>query len=126
MAISQKRSKRKPTGGRYKSKLSKKQFELGSDPTLTKLEPVKRKKIRLPGANQKMRLLSADTANIIDPSTKKHKVVKIKQVVENPANRNYVRRNFLTKGAIIETELGKAKITSRPGQEGTVNAVLVK
>ena len=37
-----------------------------------------------------------------------------------------VRRNILTKGAIIETDAGKAKITNRPGQEGTVNAVLVE
>lgn len=125
MAISQKRSKRKPTGGRYKSVYKEKLYELGSNPTLTKLEPIRRRKLRVIGANQKIRLLSSDSANVLDPKTKAIKVVKIKTVLDNPANRNYVRRNILTKGAVVETELGKAKITSRPGQEGTVNAVLI-
>ena len=113
------------TGGRYKSKFSKKQYSLGNDATLTKLEPVRKRKVRTMGSNGKVRLLSSEQANVMDPSTKKSKVVKIKGVMENTANRNYVRRNFLTKGAVIDTELGKAKITSRPGQEGTVNAVLI-
>ncbi|RLF82243.1 30S ribosomal protein S8e, partial [Thermococci archaeon] len=52
--------------------------------------------------------------------------VKIISVVENPANRQYVRRNIVTKGAIVQTEIGKALVTSRPGQDGIVNAVLLK
>ena len=104
---------------------TKKQFELGSNPTLTKLDATRKRKLRLPGANEKVRLLASDSANVLDPKTKTVKIVKIKNVTENSANRNYIRRNILTKGAVIETELGKAKITSRPGQEGTVNAVLV-
>ena len=46
-------------------------------------------------------------------------------VVENKANKDFVRMNILTKGAIIETDLGKAKITSRPGQSGSINAILI-
>ena len=46
-------------------------------------------------------------------------------VVENPANRHYIRRNILTRGTIIKTEKGNARITSRPGQDGVVNAVLI-
>ncbi|MBR9699656.1 30S ribosomal protein S8e [Candidatus Woesearchaeota archaeon] len=125
MAISQKRSKRKPTGGRYKSAFSKKQYELGSNPTLTKLEKVKRVSRRVIGSNQKTKFLAADMVNVVDPKTKKNKIVKIKQVTDNPANRNYIRRNILTMGCVVETELGKAKITSRPGQVGTLNAVLI-
>ncbi|MEK6949175.1 MAG: 30S ribosomal protein S8e, partial [Nanoarchaeota archaeon] len=49
----------------------------------------------------------------------------IKTISGNPANRHFVRRNIMTKGAIIETEKGKARITSRPGQDGAVNAVLI-
>jgi small subunit ribosomal protein S8e len=45
--------------------------------------------------------------------------------VENQANIHYVRRNIINKGAIIETNLGKARVTSRPGQTGTINAVLL-
>ena len=52
--------------------------------------------------------------------------MKIKTVIESPDNRHYARENVLTKGAIIDTEAGKARITSRPGQEGVVNAVLIE
>ncbi|MDD4281670.1 MAG: 30S ribosomal protein S8e, partial [Candidatus Methanofastidiosa archaeon] len=54
------------------------------------------------------------------------KRVRLTNVVENPANIHYVRRNVLTKGAVIETEIGKARITSRPGQDGVLNAILVE
>jgi len=63
--------------------------------------------------------------NVYDPKTKKYSKVEIKTVVENPANRHYVRRNILTKGTIVDTSLGKAKITSRPGQEAVLNGILV-
>ena len=77
------------------------------------------------GNHRKVRLLAADTANLFDSKAKKYEQVKIKKVVENPADRHFVRRNIMTKGTVIETEKGKAKITSRPGQDGTVNAVLI-
>ena len=50
----------------------------------------------------------------------------IEQVTENPSNPNYARRNIITKGAVIETSEGSARVTSRPGQDGQVNAVLVE
>ena len=49
----------------------------------------------------------------------------LKTVLENPANRHYVRRNIITKGTIVDTEKGKAIITSKPGQEGCINAKLL-
>ena len=126
MAISQKRSRRKSTGGKDRKSHAKKKFnELGSDPTLTRLAAIRRKAERISGGHIKHRLLSTDSANIYDPKSGKHKMAKIKSVIENPANSNYIRRNFLTKGAIIVTDIGKARITSRPGQEGTVNAILL-
>ena len=126
MAISQHKAKKSPSGAKYKAWRKKKQFELGSSPTLTKIAKTKRKWTRKLGGSRKTRLLSADTANLLDPKTGKATKVKIKNVDSNPANRYFVRRNIITKGSIIETEKGKAKVTSRPGQEGTVNAVLVK
>jgi small subunit ribosomal protein S8e len=54
------------------------------------------------------------------------KKVKIEKVEENGANPNYVRRNLLTKGAIIKTEIGRARIMSRPGQDGIINALLLE
>ncbi|MCD6558125.1 MAG: 30S ribosomal protein S8e, partial [Candidatus Aenigmarchaeota archaeon] len=38
----------------------------------------------------------------------------------------FVRRNIITKGAIIMTEDGRAVVTNRPGQEGVINAKLIE
>jgi len=126
MAISHKKSLRKATGGRYKKGYRKKKaHELGRDPSLTKVEKRRIKSIRTLGNHRKYRLLGIDIANLYDPKSKKYEKIKIKSVVENPANRHFVRRNIMTMGTVIETEKGKAKITSRPGQDGTINAVLI-
>jgi len=126
MAISQERPKKTVTGSRYQKLRKKKQFWLGRDPTFTKLADKKVKKIRMMAGKQKKITLSNNLVNLIDPKTKKSKKVKITNVLENAANRHFVRRNILTKGTIVETELGKAKITNRPGQEATINAVLIE
>ena len=119
------RSRRKITGGLYRDYRKKKLYELAGEPTLTVIGKTKRKIVRVRGGNTKVKVLSIEKANVYNPKTKKHQLVKIKSVLENPANRHYVRRNIITKGCIIDTELGKAKVTSRPGQEGVVNAVLI-
>lgn len=126
MAISHGRPKRGSTGKRYKWAGPKKFHELGREPALTNIGERKLKNIRGRGNNRKYSLLMAESANIIDRKTKKAVKAKINSVIENPANRNYVRRNIITKGAIISTDKGKAKVTSRPGQDGAVNAVLVE
>ena len=74
----------------------------------------------------KLRLLSCKIANVTDPSTNITKKVEISNVVKNPANVDYQRRGIITKGAIIATPLGEAHVTSRPGQDGVVNAILKK
>jgi len=126
MAITHTKSLRKPTSGRYKKPYRKKrQYELGRQPALTLIQKRRAKSVRTMGNHKKVRLLSTETANLFDPKTKKYEKVKIKNVVESPANRHFIRRNILTKGAVIDTEKGKAKITSRPGQDGAINAVLV-
>ena len=125
MALSQIRAKRKPSGARYKDYRKKRQYELGREPSFTKLAKKKVQTIRVMGGNRKLRLLSADTANLYDPKTKAFKQAKIKPITDNPANRHFIRRNIITKGSIIDTEFGKAKITSRPGQDGVINAVLI-
>ena len=125
MAISQLRPRRKQTGARYKDYRKKKQYELGREPSFTKLGKKRMHVIRVMGGNRKLRLLGADTANLFDPKSKSFKQVKIKTISDNPANRHFVRRNIMTKGSVIETDIGKARITSRPGQDGVVNAVLI-
>jgi small subunit ribosomal protein S8e len=86
---------------------------------------MKKRQIRTRGDNKKSRVLTADTAFVVDPTTNKTTKTEIITVVENAANIHYVRRNILNKGAIINTKIGKAKITSRPGQNGVINAVLL-
>ncbi|MFH1663590.1 MAG: 30S ribosomal protein S8e [archaeon] len=80
------------------------------------------------GNSMKNQLRNAVNANVLDPATKKTSVAKILTILENNANRQYARRNIITKGAVLEVELnGKkhAKVTSRPGQSGVINAVLI-
>ena len=69
--------------------------------------------------------LTTNAAYIVDQKTGKTTKTEITSVIENSANIHYIRRNIMNKGAIIDTKLGKAKITSRPGQSGTINAVLL-
>ena len=125
MALSQARPKRKQTGARYKDSRKKRQHELGREPSFTKLAKKRIQIIRVMGNNRKLKLLSADTANLYNPTTKAYKQVKIKTITDNPANRHFIRRNIMTKGSVIDTEMGKARITSRPGQDGIVNAILI-
>ena len=126
MVIIQRRSKRKSTGGRYHSgSRGKRRFEMGRLPTLTKLGEAKNKVVETKGGNTKIRLLTSRTANLLDTKTKKHVKAAIGTVVETPANRHLARRNIITKGTIIQTDKGKAKVTSRPGQDGVINAVLI-
>ena len=125
MAISQRRSKRSATSSRYKKNRSKRLSEQGRVPSLTKVDERKLKVIRTLGGNYKQILLNGNIVNLLDKKTKKYSKTKIISVVETPANRHFMRRNIMTKGCIIQTEKGKAMITNRPGQEGTINAVLV-
>jgi len=125
MAITQRRSKRSATSSRYKKNRSKKLSEQGRAPSLTKVDERKLKVIRTLGGNYKQILLKDNTVNLFDKKTKKYSKAKIISVIETPANRHFIRRNIMTHGCVIQTEKGKAKITNRPGQEGTINAVLV-
>lgn len=117
---------RKISGGKYHKRKKKKLYELAGQERRVKLGETKRKKIRIRGGNEKIILHSTNIANIIDQKTKKTKKVKIKTVLETPSNRFLARQNILLKGAVIQTEQGKAKITNRPSQEGSVQAVLIK
>lgn len=125
MAIVQQRSVRKATGGRYKSVKGKKKHSLGRLPIMTKLGTSKTRVDRVYGGNLKKRALNEEFVNVQGADGKSQKV-KIEAVVENPANRHFVRRNILNKGTVVKTSAGNARITSRPGQIGTVNAVLIQ
>jgi len=119
------KSLRNKAGGRLIRAAGKRKYEIGREPTLTQLGEMRKKKIRGFGGNTKMALLRASHINVKDSATSTMHKAKIETVEANPANRNYVRRNIITKGAIIQTEMGKAKVTSRPGQDGVVNGILL-
>lgn len=126
MALWQGRSVRKSTGGRYRPFRKKRKFEIGAEQQFTIIGERRIKKTRGMGGTHKIRLLSTRYANVVDPKNKKVLRAEIISVLENPSNPNYVQRNIITKGAIIKTSAGNARVTSRPGQDGTINAVLVK
>ncbi|MCS7120250.1 MAG: 30S ribosomal protein S8e [Candidatus Bathyarchaeota archaeon] len=117
--------KKKAGGGRRKPYRKKRKFETGSFPTETTIGEEERKKDRRRGGNTKVRVVSARWVNVSDPSTGRTEKAEIKRVLRNPANAEYNRRGVITKGTIIETSLGTAQVTSRPGQSGVINAVLI-
>jgi small subunit ribosomal protein S8e len=81
---------------------------------------------RIRGNNVKNALKTAEFANVVDPNSRKVLRARILQVTKNSANKDYERRGVITKGALLETESGTARVVSRPGQDGTVNAILEK
>jgi small subunit ribosomal protein S8e len=117
--------KKKPSGGRKRAYRRKRKFERGSFPTETALGETKRKIVRTKGGNLKIKVLSDKYACVTNPKSRKTEKVEIIRVVRNPANVDYDRRGVITKGAVIETPLGLARVTSRPGQNGIINAVLL-
>jgi len=118
-------SRRKPTGGRRVQARSKRSTEISSEKQFALIGEVKRKIYRKTGGNNLVRVLSADKVSVNDPKTGKTKVATMKTVVESPADPNYVRRNILTKSAVVDTDMGQVRITSRPGQDGVINGVIL-
>ncbi len=118
--------KRKKTGGRKRIWRKKRKYEMGRFPAETMLGERKSKNIRTKGGDIKVRLFRDKYVNLVIPNQNKVEKTEILRVVENPANREYSRRGVITKGAIIETKYGKAVVTSRPGQDGVINAVLIE
>jgi len=125
MALWQGKSRRKPTGGRLILSKGKRRTEIGTEKQFTKIGAASLKKYRTAGGNLKVKMLSAEYANVVDKKSGKVTKAKILGVKTNPADPNYVQRSLINKGATIKTDIGDAVITSRPGQDGAVNAVLI-
>jgi len=125
MARSHARSKRKYTGKKYKHFGKKRKKELTRLTIDTEIGEYKVKKQRVLGGNSKLRLFSSMFINVTDPDTNKTSKVRILGFESNVASKDLNRRHILTKGAVVETELGNAKVTSRPGQHGAINGILV-
>jgi small subunit ribosomal protein S8e len=119
-------SRRKVTGGRLNRSRGKRKTEISSENQYAFVGDVDAtKKYRKNARSQTVRVTSAHTVNV---HTKDGKTIRstISNVLENSANLNFVRRNIVTKGAIIQTELGKVRVTSRPGMDGVVSGVLIE
>ena len=114
-----------PTGGKINLARKKRKYELGSSPLFTKMEKEKRIVKKTKGGGFKVKAPSVEFVNVLDKTTNTIKKVKILDVIQNSANPHFVRRKIITKGTIVETELGNARITSRPSQHGVVNALLL-
>ncbi len=118
------RSKRKPSGGRLRPYRKKRRMDRGRDFTATKVGERRIQVIRTRGGGRKIVALAENFANVkVGNEVKRVKIIK---VVDNPANPQLARQSIITKGAIIDTELGLARVTSRPSQHGVVNAVLIE
>lgn len=120
------KSDRKTAGnGKIKKKVrDKRRCENGGFFAATKLAEANSYKIvRGRGATEKNKLQYAANANLL--TGKGYKKVKITAILESKDNRNFSRLKIMTKGSVIETDVGKAVITNRPGRDGSVNARLV-
>ena len=115
---------RKITSGKYHKNRKKRLYERKSQEKIVILGETKRKTLKVSGANKKTFLLKANIANLLAKGSIQK--AEIKNVLETPQNRFMARKNRLVKGAIVETSMGKARITNRPSQEGMVNAVLIE
>ncbi len=121
-------SRRKPTGGRLKRPnryRGKRRTEIASEKQFATIgEPI-RKVYRKRSGAKTVRILSDEVVNVNDPNKGVTKQAKIVTVVDSPADVNYVRRNILTKGAVVDTDAGKVRLTSRPGKDGVLNGTLL-
>lgn len=126
----QTQSKRKRTGGIRRSVRArdKKLSEKGGNIAETKIGAEKRLSLEARGNTRKIKLLQSRQANVVDEKGKTMRA-EIVTVKGNAANKLFVRRNIMTKGAIIEVKHGAenrlAKVTNRPGQSGAIDAVLL-
>jgi|TARA_B110000914_G_C15457874_1_gene444321 small subunit ribosomal protein S8e len=122
-------SRRKATGGRLKRPnryRGKRRTEISSETQYAFVgSEDTSKKYRKNAGSQTVRVTSAYTVNVHSKDGKTTRST-ISNVIENEANLNFVRRNIVTKGAILQTELGKVKVTSRPGMDGVVSGILIE
>ena len=117
---------RKFTGGRIIPNRTRRKFVIDRYPNEAIVGPTQNIARRVRGNNIKIAFKTSEYANINDQDNKKTVKSKILNVAKNPANKDYERRGVITKGAVLETEIGLAKVLSRPGQDGIINAVLIK
>ena len=98
---------------------------MGRTPTETLMGEVKRRTIDSRQKAKKTPALRLNIVNVTDSSKNVTFRAELQDVEKNPANMDYQRRKVITRGTIIKTSKGRAMVTSRPGQDGVLNAVLI-
>jgi ribosomal protein S8.e len=129
LSVYQGRDLRKENGKIKSPNSKKRKANYGRYPILTKISKGNeeiRYIFRTKGGNYKVKLKSALYVNVLNPETKEIKRVKILGVIKNPNDKNLDREKIITKNAILNTEIGKVLVTSRPGQDGIINGILIK
>ena len=123
-------SRRKPSGGRLKRPnryRGKRRTEVSSEAQYAYIgEKDDRKMYRKNAGSQTTRLLLANTVNVNIPKEGKTVKATLNSVIANDADPNFIRRNIVTKGSIVDTSMGKVKITSRPGMHGVASGILLE
>lgn len=125
MGIWHRRSTRTSTGARLRQLRSKRKHQMGRDPTETLMGETKRITIDSRRKAKKTPALRLTQVNVTNPAKNVTSRAELQDVEKNPANMDYQRRKVITRGTIIKTSKGRARVTSRPGQDGILNAVLI-
>ena len=112
-----------------KTRANKKRKRLmGREAAHTTIGEKKVRKVKTKGGSAKNKLSATKEANVVIGG--KSVKCEISSVDETPSNKDFVRRSIITKGAVLtvkdpEGKELKATVTSRPGQDGVVNAKAV-
>jgi small subunit ribosomal protein S8e len=121
------RTGKKASGGKYVQSRKKKLFEMPGQKRTVTLGAEKGKSKRIRGnKTMKFFLLKAKFVNVSAEKEGKSRRVEIRNVLETPSNRFLARQNIITKGSIVQTDMGKVRITNRPSQEKMANGMLVE
>lgn len=97
--------KRRATGGKKKAWRKKRKYELGRQPSNTKLSSNKTvRRVRVRGGNVKWRALRLDTGNYSWGSEAVTRKTRILDVVYNASNNELVRTQTLVKSAIVQVD----------------------
>jgi small subunit ribosomal protein S8e len=114
--------------GKITKARKKRRYAMGGEPIDTTIGAERKKKIVMRGGRSKQKLISGKFVNaVLDDKRVRCEIITL---IENPANKDFTRRNIITKGAILKVKTpegkeAKARVTSRPGQDGVLNAVLL-
>ncbi|MDC8438460.1 MAG: 30S ribosomal protein S8e [Candidatus Nitrosotenuis sp.] len=115
----------KITGGRRRPLKTRRKYDMDRFPNEAVMgqQVTVTRQVRASLVKTALKTIDHVNLSLKDGKVKKSKILK---VLENTTNSDYQRRGVISKGAVLETEDGKCRVVSRPGQHGVVNAVLLK